>query len=111
MNVKVLSVIVLLLAAVNVNAEHCTKNFPYHFIKADGTLGLYQGTGGGWWYPCSVSTLKNGVTPEACKSALATYMAAKAQGKSITLRYSGTCAALNSSVSTQLGFSWFGVYW
>ena len=111
MRQKMLLTVVLLLLPLSASAEMCTKDFPYHFITADGTLGLYQGVGGGWWLPCSVSSTKNGVSVEACKSALSTYLSAKAQGKPITLSFTGTCAALNSATSTDIGFQWFGVYW
>lgn len=43
---------ILLLLPLSVRAENWTKDFPYHLITADGVLGLYQGVGGGWWYPC-----------------------------------------------------------
>lgn len=106
-----LATIAITSSAVTANAEQCTKEFPYHFVTATGTFGLYHGVGGAWWYPCSISTTINGVTPESCKAALATYLVAKAQGKPITLSYSGTCAQLNSDVSNFEGFGWFGVYW
>lgn len=96
---------------IDARAEQCTKEFPYHFVQGDGRLGFYHGVGGAWWYPCSISSTINGVTPEACKAALATYLAAKAQKQPITLRYPGTCALLNSDVSNTDGFDWFGVYW
>jgi hypothetical protein len=99
------------LFGITANAEQCTKDFPNHFITSEGRLGFYQGVGGAWWYPCSVSSTINGVTPESCKSALATYLTAKALGKSITLSYPGTCAALSSDTSTDAGFTWFGIYW
>lgn len=99
------------LGARDANAEWCTKNFPYHFVTSDGQLGLYQGQGGGWWYACSISTTLNGVTPESCKAALASYLLAKVQGKPITLSYPGTCAALDGADSNSVGFYWFGVYW
>jgi len=111
LKIKILILSCLFLMVFNANAEVCTKHFSNHLIAADGSFGLYQGVGGAWWEPCSVSTAKNGVTPEACKSALATYLSAKTQGKPITLSYPGTCAQLNSTSSTPIGFSWFGVYW
>ena len=93
-------------------AEQCTKDFPYRFVQNDGTLGLYFGCGGQWWYPCSVSATRNGVTAESCKAALATYLTAKAQAEPITVRYPGKCEALDSCESSVYdGFEWFGVYW
>lgn len=111
MGIRTFLMIIVLFTSTAINAEQCTKDFPYHFITSDGTFGLYQGAGGAWWYPCSVSSQKNGVTIEACKSALATYLSAKAQGEPITLSYTGTCADLNSTNSNNVGFIWFGVYW
>jgi hypothetical protein len=93
-------------------AEQCTKDFPNHMMNSDGRFGLYLGNGGAWWYPCSVSTVVNGVTVDACKAALTSYLAAKAQGKPITLSYPGTCAAINGmSTINSDGFYWFAVYW
>ncbi|MDC5850547.1 hypothetical protein OPW32_15185 [Vibrio europaeus] len=110
---RLLIFIAIVLFSLNAQASPsvCKKNFPYHFVTADGTLGLYQGTGGAWWYPCSISQEKNGVTTESCKAALSSYLSAKAQGKPITFSFMGSCDEINSSKSTTKGFLWFGVYW
>ena len=92
-------------------AEQCTKDFKNHMVWADGKFGLYLGSGSAWWYPCNVDTSINGVTAESCRAAVGTYLTAKAQGKPITLSYSGTCADLNGSATINSGFTWFGVYW
>ena len=111
MKLRIVFVLAVLVMSAEALAEQCTKDFPNHMIWADGNFGLYLGTGGAWWYPCNVTTSINGVTTEACKAALSTYLTAKAQNKQITVSYSGTCTALNGSTSIQSGFTWFGVYW
>lgn len=103
--------VVAVSSSMNAIADACTKNFPFHFVANDGTLNLYHGVGGAWWSPCSLSTTKNGVTPEACKAALSSYLLAKVQKLPVTLTYPNTCALLDSETSNTDGFIWFGVYW
>ncbi len=105
-----IALLALVAASAATHAEQCTKDFQNYFVRNDGVLGVYQNSGA-WWYPCSMSTTINGVTPEACRAALATYLNAKTQGHAIALSYSGTCAALDSSSNINEGFFWFGVYW
>jgi len=107
---KYLTLLLVGLLSLSSQAEHCAQDFPNHFIMADGTLGLYP-DGGAWWYPCSVSDTKNGVSPEACKSAFASYLSAKAQNKPVHFSFNGSCSEIGSGTSVNKGFSWFGVYW
>ena len=107
------SILLLAFAAASATtyADQCTKDFPSYFVRNDGVLGLSLGQGGAWWYPCSMSTTTNGVSPESCRAALASYLNAKVQGHAITLSYPGTCTALEGTANLTDGFYWLGVYW
>ncbi|GLT19420.1 hypothetical protein GCM10007938_32020 [Vibrio zhanjiangensis] len=111
MRVFALAMLTIFSFSVQAQSSTCSKNFPYHFVTKDGTLGLYQGSGGAWWYACNISEKKYGVTPESCRAALSSYLTAKAQAKPVTFSVEGTCAPFNSTNSTFQGFNWFGVYW
>jgi hypothetical protein len=95
-------------------AAQCTKDFPYYFVTgATGVLGLYIGTSGYWWYPCSVSQQINGVTTETCKTALASVLVAKINKKPLTFSWSGACEELDPATATgtisDKGFNWLGI--
>jgi hypothetical protein len=93
-------------------ASQCTIGFPHYFVRSDGTIGLYLGMNGHWWYPCNIISDINGVDAQSCKTALAGYISAKLAKKPVTFRWDGTCEELAAPTQsiTGRGFQWFGVY-